>query len=117
MRIGADATGLSPEPRHPAATVAAVDHGYEEFGLLHENAAEVGLTLSDDLAVRRTHVEVAPGRRVSAIVWGVDDPEIVLLHGGAQNAHTWDTVAIALDRKSTRLNSSHIPLSRMPSSA
>ena len=26
-------------------------------------------------------------------------------------------IAIALDRKSTRLNSSHIPLSRMPSSA
>ena len=26
------------------------------------------------------------------------DPELVLLHGGAQNAHTWDTVAMALDR-------------------
>ena len=25
-------------------------------------------------------------------------PELVLLHGGAQNAHTWDTVALALDR-------------------
>ena len=25
-------------------------------------------------------------------------PEIVLLHGGAQNAHTWDTVALALGR-------------------
>ena len=75
-----------------------MDHGYEEFGLLHENAAEVGLALPDDLAVRRTHVEVAPGRRVSAIVWGADDPEVVLLHGGAQNAHTWDTVALALGR-------------------
>jgi pimeloyl-ACP methyl ester carboxylesterase len=25
-------------------------------------------------------------------------PELVLLHGGSQNAHTWDTVAMALDR-------------------
>ena len=25
-------------------------------------------------------------------------PELVLLHGGAQNAHTWDTFALALDR-------------------
>ena len=31
-------------------------------------------------------------------MWGSDDPELVLLHGGAQNAHTWDTVAMALDR-------------------
>ena len=30
--------------------------------------------------------------------------------------HTWDTDDME-DRKSTRLNSSHIPLSRMPSSA
>jgi pimeloyl-ACP methyl ester carboxylesterase len=31
-------------------------------------------------------------------VWQDRDPELVLLHGGAQNAHTWDTVAMALDR-------------------
>ena len=43
-------------------------------------------------------VPVAPdGRRLSALVWGTGDPQIVLLHGGAQNAHTWDTVALALD--------------------
>ena len=35
---------------------------------------------------------------VSALAWGEGAPEIVLLHGGAQNAHTWDTVALALDR-------------------
>src|SRR5262249_49584524 len=38
------------------------------------------------------------GHRVSALVWGDGEPELVLLHGGAQNAHTWDTVALALDR-------------------
>ena len=41
---------------------------------------------------------VAPGRSMSALVWGTREPEIVLLHGGAQNAHTWDTVALALGR-------------------
>jgi pimeloyl-ACP methyl ester carboxylesterase len=30
--------------------------------------------------------------------WGTDDPEIVFIHGGAQNAHTWDTVCLALGR-------------------
>ncbi len=31
-------------------------------------------------------------------MWGEGAPELVLLHGGAQNAHTWDTVALALGR-------------------
>jgi pimeloyl-ACP methyl ester carboxylesterase len=33
---------------------------------------------------------------VSALKWGVGDPDVVFLHGGAQNAHTWDTVILAL---------------------
>jgi pimeloyl-ACP methyl ester carboxylesterase len=69
---------------------------YDEFGLFHENAAEYGLPYDGPPAVRREFVEVAPGRRLSALVWGEGEPEIVLLHGGSQNAHTWDTVAMAL---------------------
>ena len=38
------------------------------------------------------------GRTVSALVWGDAPAELVLIHGGGQNAHTWDTVALALDR-------------------
>jgi pimeloyl-ACP methyl ester carboxylesterase len=71
---------------------------YDEFGLFHENAAEFGLPYDGPPVVRREHVEVAPGRRLSALVWGDGAPELVLLHGGAQNAHTWDTVAMALGR-------------------
>lgn len=71
---------------------------YDEFGLFHENAAEYGLPFHAAPRVRREHVELADGRTLSALVWGDRDPEIVLLHGGAQNAHTWDTVAMALDR-------------------
>ncbi len=71
---------------------------YDEFGLFHENAAEFGLPDDGPPVVRRTAVEVEPGRSVSALQWGRGEPEIVLVHGGAQNAHTWDTVAMALDR-------------------
>lgn len=71
---------------------------YDEFGMFHENAAEAGLPWSGPPVVKRVSVDVVAERRVSALVWGSAPPEIVLLHGGAQNAHTWDTVALALDR-------------------
>jgi pimeloyl-ACP methyl ester carboxylesterase len=71
---------------------------YDEFGLFHENAAEYGLPYDGPPAVRRVGVEVSPGRTVSSLVWGTAAPELVLVHGGAQNAHTWDTVALALGR-------------------
>ncbi|MEZ5137042.1 MAG: alpha/beta hydrolase [Acidimicrobiales bacterium] len=73
---------------------------YDEFGLLHENAAEYDLPFDPDAPprVERVHVTTPSGHTVSALVWGDGPPELVLLHGGAQNAHTWDTVAIALGR-------------------
>jgi pimeloyl-ACP methyl ester carboxylesterase len=71
---------------------------YDEFGLFHENAQEYGIPWHGPPKVRRDFVDVGGGRRVSALVWGDGDPELVLVHGGAQNAHTWDTVALALDR-------------------
>ncbi len=71
---------------------------YDEFSLFHENAEEVGLPFDGPPVVRRESLEVAPGRLVSALVWGDGPPELVLLHGGGQNAHTWDTVALALGR-------------------
>jgi pimeloyl-ACP methyl ester carboxylesterase len=70
---------------------------YDEFGLFHENAEEFGIAWTRPPKVRRATVETA-GQTVSALVWGDAPPEVVLLHGGAQNAHTWDTVALALDR-------------------
>jgi pimeloyl-ACP methyl ester carboxylesterase len=71
---------------------------YDEFAYFHENAEEYGLPYDGPPAVRRERVEVGDGRALSALVWGDGPPEVVLLHGGAQNAHTWDTVALALDR-------------------
>ena len=71
---------------------------YDEFAYFAENAAEYGLAYDGPPVVRRDRAEVGGGRRLSALVWGDGEPELVLLHGGAQNAHTWDTVAMALGR-------------------
>jgi pimeloyl-ACP methyl ester carboxylesterase len=71
---------------------------YDEFSMFQDNAEEFGIPYDGPPVVRREFVEVEPGRRISALVWGTGDPELVFLHGGAQNAHTWDTVALALDR-------------------
>lgn len=72
--------------------------GYDEFGMLAENAAEYSIDWSGPPEVRRASVPLDSGLSLSALVWGVGPPELVLVHGGAQNAHTWDTVALALGR-------------------
>ena len=74
---------------------------YDEFAYFAENAAEFGLPYDGPPLVHRAFVDISsaiPGRRLSALVWGTSSPHLVMLHGGAQNAHTWDTVALALDR-------------------
>ena len=71
---------------------------YDEFAYFADNAAEFGIAYDRPPLVRRAFVDVGPSRRISALVWGESPPELVLIHGGAQNAHTWDTVALALDR-------------------
>jgi pimeloyl-ACP methyl ester carboxylesterase len=70
---------------------------YDEFSMLADNAGEVGLAF-DPLPVRRTQVQTPSGSPISALVWGDTPAELVLIHGGAQNAHTWDTVVLALGR-------------------
>ncbi len=72
--------------------------GSDEFALLSENAAEAGLTWTGRPKVSRHTVAGSSGHQLSALVWGDGDPDLVLVHGGAQNAHTWDSVALALDR-------------------
>jgi pimeloyl-ACP methyl ester carboxylesterase len=69
---------------------------YDEFGLFHENVDEFGLTVDVLPEVARVEVTLADGRTISALRWGSGAPVAVLLHGGGQNAHTWDTVALAL---------------------
>src|SRR5580692_442239 len=71
---------------------------YDEFAYFADNASEFGLPYDGPPTVRRERYEIEPGRALSALVWGSDSPQLVFLHGGAQNAHTWDTVALALGR-------------------
>ena len=71
---------------------------YDEFAYFQDNASEYGIAWTGPPTVRRERVAVGGGRSLSALVWGPGDPEYVLVHGGAQNAHTWDTVALALGR-------------------
>ena len=71
---------------------------YDEFSLLRENAVEAGLPWKGQPALRRHAVALPDGRQLSSLVWGEGSAEVVLLHGGAQNAHTWDTVALAIGR-------------------
>lgn len=72
---------------------------YDEFALFVENIAEFDLD-ADIPPVERIDVAMPHdlGRHVSALKWGTRPAEAVLVHGGAQNAHTWDTVALALGR-------------------
>jgi pimeloyl-ACP methyl ester carboxylesterase len=69
---------------------------YEELSLLRENAEELGIPWRAP-RVERRFVALGSGRRVGALVWGESPARLVLLHGGAQNAHTWDSVALALE--------------------
>jgi pimeloyl-ACP methyl ester carboxylesterase len=71
---------------------------YDEFGMLQIYADYERIPWKGRPEVTRRSYEVATGQQVSALVWGTGEPELVLLHGGGQNAHTWDSVAMALDR-------------------
>jgi pimeloyl-ACP methyl ester carboxylesterase len=72
--------------------------GYDEFSMLQIYAEHEGIPWKGRPEVVRRFFEVAPGQHLSAIQWGSGEPELVLFHGGGQNAHTWDSVAMALDR-------------------
>lgn len=64
--------------------------GMDEFSLLSENAEQAGFTGALPSVER---IERGP---VSALRWGGAEPRVVFLHGGGQNAHTWDTVILGL---------------------
>ena len=71
---------------------------YDEFSYFHENAAEWELPYDGPPTVGREAHRLDDGRSISMLVWGDEPAQAVLIHGGAQNAHTWDTVALALGR-------------------
>src|ERR1700677_3403619 len=64
--------------------------GLSDFALLPENAEQAGVTAPLP-AVQRVDTG-----GISALKWGEQPPRVVFLHGGGQNAHTWDTVIVGL---------------------
>jgi pimeloyl-ACP methyl ester carboxylesterase len=60
-----------------------------EFLFLEENARQAGV---DNVPP----VERIDSGLISALKFGDDSPRVVFLHGGGQNAHTWDTVIVGL---------------------
>jgi esterase len=78
----------TPEERAPQ---------YDEFGFLETYATYEGIPWYGRPAVCRESVSVG-GIRLSGLVWGTGSPHLAFLHGSGQNAHTWDSVAMALNR-------------------
>ena len=72
--------------------------GLSEFSLLAENAEQAGAA-GPLPEVERVEAGTAE-RRISALRWrpasSQRQPRVVFLHGGGQNAHTWDTVIVGL---------------------
>ena len=60
-----------------------------EFIFLEENARQAGVESVP-------HVERIDSGPISSLKFGHAPPRVVFLHGGAQNAHTWDTVIVGL---------------------
>jgi pimeloyl-ACP methyl ester carboxylesterase/predicted MFS family arabinose efflux permease len=76
----------------------------DEFLQLPDVAQEVGVDPRSVPPVRRLSGTLRDGGRISALVWGDSEPEIVFLHGGGQNAHTWDLVAVRLGRPAVAID-------------
>jgi pimeloyl-ACP methyl ester carboxylesterase len=60
-----------------------------EFTFLKENAQQAGV----DAVPPVQRVDSCP---ISALKFGEASPRVVFMHGGGQNAHTWDTVIVGL---------------------
>ena len=68
----------------------------DEFALLPDEAAEFGITVAALPHAERVRFDASDGTTLSALRWGADDPQVVFLHGGGLNAHTWDATILAL---------------------
>ncbi len=82
--------------RADSADPDSADFRYDEFALFAENCAEYGLPWDGAPEVVRVGVELDGHGELSMLRWGRGTRGLVVLHGSAQNAHTWDTVALAL---------------------
>ncbi|HEY5272363.1 MAG TPA: alpha/beta hydrolase [Acidimicrobiales bacterium] len=80
------------------------DEDYDEFAHLESVATRRNINWSGAPKVRRRSFQNGSGLLISALQWGESDPEFVFFHGRGQNAHTWDTVILSLDRPSLAID-------------
>jgi pimeloyl-ACP methyl ester carboxylesterase len=83
---------VTDESRAPGEHVIFPDDelaSLSEFTFLKENARQAGV----DTVPPVERIESGP---ISALKFGHASPRVVFLHGGGQNAHTWDTVIVGL---------------------
>ena len=129
--LGRIAAGLPIEAiaNHDQIDVAEMLLGKDRFALRvqGDSMCEAGILSGDTVIVKQT----ATARTGDIVVALIDRDEATLKRfkrlpnkqiqlipaNSAFPVLTYDPERIQIDRKSTRLNSSHIPLSRMPSSA
>ena len=107
-----------------APHIAYITNGIAAFWTIAKAGAEsAGRDLNVKVSVHMPAEGIADQKRIveDLIIKGVDAVAISPIDSANQasfiNDTATQTVLITQDRKSTRLNSSHIPLSRMPSSA
>ena len=121
LRTSWPATGASTDPRVPMVFAGA---GVSEGGSVPDGTTldRVAPTVSDVLGFERAFPEVRSGTSIAGVADG-ERPRLVLLIawkgvGSSElESRPGERTAGPGDRKSTRLNSSHVRLSRMPSSA
>lgn len=81
-----------------------LDEEYDEFSFLEDVAAEWSIPWRGRPRVERRFIEAHPGQVVSYLAWGDGPPELVFLHGGGQNAHTWDAINLGLGRSAIAID-------------
>jgi len=87
-------------------------------GPLEDVCARFALAVGDvNAALGEVRELLVAGLRDEAV--SLHDPELIPIARrlGLQDRSDWERIHVEIDRKSTRLNSSHIQKSRMPSSA
>ena len=104
-----DASPVTTGGEEPEAPIKdASDHAAEQLAKLVHDPAGVDYTMAFVDQVARPEDDATAARQLAALTGGTKTPAFL---------SALDRAAMKLDRKSTRLNSSHGEQSRMPSSA
>lgn len=68
--------------------------GLSEFSLLYENAEQAGVSAHCPTPNASSPARAKP--RSAPCAGAATPPRIVFVHGGGQNAHTWDTIIVGI---------------------